>query len=141
MMYPFFSSSSKNSFSIFVAFEFRGYILQLILVGAPGNNSIAMSSRLFGGNLCASFSLNTFQCFWYSLGSSFVGASSFFSRALCAITYAVVVFCAWIVRPHLWCRSMLRSSGLKVRRAQVDFATSRIAEVFEYSKTDSRVVR
>ena len=27
-------------------------------------------------------------------------------------------------------RWMLRSSGLKVRRAQVDFATSRMAEVF-----------
>ena len=36
---------------------------------------------------------------------------------------------------------VLRSSGLKVRRAQVDFATSWMAEVFEYSKTDSRVVK
>ena len=36
---------------------------------------------------------------------------------------------------------VLRSSGLKVRRAQVDFATSGMAEVFEYSKTDSRVVK
>ena len=29
---------------------------------------------------------------------------------------------------------VLRSSGLKVRRAQVDFATSRMAEVFGVSK-------
>ena len=29
---------------------------------------------------------------------------------------------------------LLRSSGLKVRRAQVDFATSGMAEVFEYFK-------
>ena len=44
LIYPFFSSSSRNSFSIFVSFEFKGYILQLILVGAPSNNSIAISS-------------------------------------------------------------------------------------------------
>ena len=37
--------------------------------------------------------------------------------------------------------TMLRSSGLKVRHAQRCFATSGVAEVFEYSKTDSRVVK
>ena len=111
-MYPFFSSSSRNSFSVFVSFEFKGYILQLILVGAPSNHSIAISSRHFGGNLWARFLLNTFQCFWYSLGSSFLGASSFFSRALCAHTCAVVVFWAWIVCPHLWCWSILVHSTI-----------------------------
>ena len=50
------------------------------------------------------------------------------------------IICGNILRGG-WSLRVLRSSGLKVRRALRVFATSRMVEVFGVSKTDLRVVK
>ena len=75
VMYPFLSSSCRNSCRMSVSFLFKGYTLQFIAVGAPGNNSIFKSSSLCGGKHSTAVELNTFQWHWYSVGISFVSSS------------------------------------------------------------------
>src|ERR1700733_14939960 len=50
------------------SFGVKGYILQLIFVGASGRSVMAWFSSLSGGNRCASSSENTLLWFWYSSG-------------------------------------------------------------------------
>ena len=71
-MYPFLSSSSRNSHRMSVSFLFKGYTLQFIVVRAPGSNSIFKSSSLCGGKHSAMVESNTFQWHWYSMGTFFV---------------------------------------------------------------------
>src|SRR6266403_1314061 len=79
-MYPFQRCSSRNLVSLVSWSWDSRYILQSRTARASSFRLIAWSSSRLGGNLSASSSLNTLECWRYSAG-------------ICSVVAIVVVFC------------------------------------------------
>src|SRR6266403_4082684 len=79
-MYPLWRCSPKNLVSLASWSWDSGYILQSRVVRASSFRLIAWSSSCLGGNLSASFSLNTLECRRYLAG-------------ICSVVVIVMVFC------------------------------------------------
>ena len=101
LMYPFLSSSTRNNRKVSISCRFRGYTLQLIVLGASSCNFIWRSLLCFGGYHSARVSSKIFQCLRYSSRIFQSVSSVCVSFAWCAHFCEVVVFLIYSTWPSI----------------------------------------